>query len=98
MILLCLTWNQLSWNLFLPADLVRLEQRTEEPFLLLDLQKMMVMMVVMMMVVMMATMMSTKQQHQDPYHFEPSSTLLLAHRMLSLSKKRPKNNFWSKSG
>ena len=50
-ILLCLTWNQLSWNLFLPADLVRLEQRTEEPFLLLDLQKMMVMMVVMMMMV-----------------------------------------------
>ena len=32
-----LTWNQLSWNLFLPADFVRLEQRTEEPFLLFDL-------------------------------------------------------------
>ena len=33
------TWNQLSWNLFLPADFVRLEQRTEEPFLLFDLKK-----------------------------------------------------------
>ena len=34
-----LTWNQLSWNLFLPADFVRLEQRREEPFLLFDLKR-----------------------------------------------------------
>ena len=31
------TWNQLSWNLFLPADLVLLEQSTEAPFLVGDL-------------------------------------------------------------